>query len=114
MGMKTCPLPDSKGPRVKPFAGFVGSCYIYKAGESGVKGYEKVMELMGTNREYTPFVRDQLFTDVYDTNRAGLYSILVKSINPREEMQIMMKCCLEKLVLYFYKKHTKDIDQYRE
>ena len=44
MGMKTCLLSNNKEPRVKPFADFVGSCYIHKAGKPGVKGYEKAME----------------------------------------------------------------------
>ena len=87
---------------------------ISKAGKPGVKGYEKAMELMGTDREHTLFVGDQLFTDVYGANRAGLYSILVRPMNPREEIQIVMKRYLEKPVLYFYKKHARDINQYRE
>ena len=58
--------------------------------------------------------QDQLFTDVYGANRAGLYSILVRPMNPREEIQIVMKRYLEKPVLYFYKKHARDINQYRE
>ena len=114
MGMKTCLLSNNKEPRVKPFADFVGSCYIHKAGKPGVKGYEKAMELMGTDREHTLFVGDQLFSDVYGANRAGLYSILVRPMNPREEIQIVMKRYLEKPVLYFYKKHARDINQYRE
>ena len=114
MGMKTCLLSNNKEPRVKPFADFVGSCYIHKAGKPGVKGYEKAMALMGTDREHTLFVGDQLFTDVYGANRAGLYSILVRPMNPREEIQIVMKRYLEKPVLYFYKKHARDINQYRE
>ena len=114
MGMKTCLLSNNKEPRVKPFADLVGSCYIHKAGKPGVRGYEKAMELMGTDREHTLFVGDQLFTDVYGANRAGLYSILVRPMNPREEIQIVMKRYLEKPVLYFYKKHARDINQDRE
>ena len=62
------------------------------------------MEKMGTNTENTLFVGDQLFTDVYGARRAGLKSILVKPIHPKEEIQIVLKRYLEKIVLYFYKK----------
>ena len=48
------------------------------------------------------FVGDQLFTDVWGANRAGMYSILVKPMNPREEIQIVLKRYLEKPVLYCY------------
>ena len=36
--------------------------------------------------------------------RAGMHTILVKPIHPKEEIQIVLKRYLEKIVLYFYKK----------
>lgn len=113
MGMRTCLLSNNKEPRVKPFADLVGSEYIHKAGKPGVCGYEKAMERMGTDRKSTLFVGDQLFTDVYGANRAGVYSILVKPMNPREEIQIVLKRYLEKPVLYFYNRSRHKQDRER-
>ena len=62
------------------------------------------MELMGTDRTNTLFVGDQLFTDVWGAKNAGIRSILVKPINPKEEIQIVLKRYLERIVLYFYRK----------
>lgn len=107
MGMETCLLSNNKEPRVKAFAEDVGSAYIYKAGKPGTAGYGKAMERMGTDRGSTLFVGDQLFTDVYGANRAGILSILVKPINPKEEIQIVLKRYLEKPVLYFYERHRR-------
>lgn len=107
MGMKTCLLSNNKEPRVKDFAKQVDSPYIFKAGKPGIRGYERAMELMGTSREDTLFVGDQLFTDVYGANRAGIYSILVKPMNPKEEIQIVLKRYLEKPVLYFYRRKCR-------
>lgn len=107
LGMKTCLLSNNKEPRVREFAEAVGSAYIHKGGKPGVGGYERAMEKMGTDRESTIFVGDQLFTDVYGANRAGIYSILVKPMNPREEIQIVFKRYLEKPVLYCYKRHCR-------
>ena len=59
---------------------------------------------MGTNSKNTLFVGDQLFTDVYGANRAGIYGILVKPMNPKEEIQIVLKRYLEAVVLYYYKR----------
>lgn len=59
---------------------------------------------MGTDRSNTLFIGDQLFTDVWGANRAGMYSILVKPIDPHEEIQIVLKRYLEKIVLFFYKR----------
>lgn len=104
LGMEICLLSNNKKPRVAEFAGAVGGThYIYKSGKPGVKNYYKAMELMGTDRASTLFVGDQLFTDIYGANRAGIYGILVKPINPKEEIQIVAKRYLEAVVLHFYK-----------
>lgn len=59
---------------------------------------------MGTDRTNTVFIGDQLFTDVWGAKRAGIRNILVKPIHPKEEIQIVLKRYLEKLVLHFYNK----------
>jgi len=107
MGIGTCLLSNNKEPRVASFAVQVDSPYIYKSGKPAVRGYERAMKLMGTDRATTLFVGDQLFTDVYGANRAGIYSILVKPIHPKEEIQIVLKRYLEAVVLHFYKKRLK-------
>ena len=92
LGMDTCLLSNNKEPRVAAFAEAVGgSNYIYKGGKPGVKNYKKAMELMGTSLNSTIFVGDQLFTDVYGAKRTGIRSFLVKPINPKEEIQIVLK-----------------------
>jgi hypothetical protein len=64
------------------------------------------MKMMGTTEKNTLFVGDQLFTDIWGANNAGLHSILVKPIAKHEEIQIILKRIPEKLVLHFYlKKH---------
>ena len=104
MGMETCLLSNNREPRVAAFAKCVGSKYIFKGGKPSIKGYQRAMELMGTSRDTTIFVGDQLFTDVYGANRTGICSYLVKPIHPKEEIQIVMKRYLEAVVLYFYRK----------
>ena len=97
-------LSNNKEPRVKMFNDAVNVSYIYKAGKPSTKNYLKAMEEMGTTMENTLFVGDQIFTDVYGANRAGIRTILVKPIHPKEEIQIVLKRYLEKIVLHFYKK----------
>lgn len=104
LGFDTCLVSNNKRPRVESFANQVSSKFIYKADKPSVKGYKKAMELMGTDRTNTIFVGDQLFTDVFGANRAGIRTILVKPINPKEEIQIVLKRYLEKIVLFFYKR----------
>ena len=81
--------------------------YIFKAGKPKLSGYERAMELMGTERENTIFVGDQIFTDVYGANRAGIRTFLTKPIHPKEEIQIVLKRYLEKIVLFFYHRRKR-------
>lgn len=107
LGYRCCLLSNNKEPRVKMFNDEVQVDYIFKAGKPKISGYERAMELMGTTRENTLFVGDQIFTDVYGANRAGIRTILTKPIHPKEEIQIVLKRYLEKIVLFFYKKSLK-------
>ena len=108
LGYETVLLSNNKEPRVKMFFdGVTASHYIYKGGKPGTKNYLKAMEWMGCNQSNTLFVGDQIFTDVYGANLAGIYSILVKPMDPKEEIQIVLKRYLEKIVLYFYKRSQK-------
>ena len=81
--------------------------YIYNEHKPSTKNYIRAMEIMGTTRETTLFVGDQLFTDVWGAKRAGIHNILVRPIHPKEEIQIVLKRYLEKVVLHFYTKKKK-------
>lgn len=107
LGYRIMLLSNNKEPRVKMFNDAVGVDYIYKAGKPAVGNYRKAMEKMQTNKENTLFVGDQLFTDVWGANKAGIHTFLVKPIHPKEEIQIVLKRYLEKIVLFFYKRSLR-------
>lgn len=106
-GYKVIMLSNNKEPRVKMFCDAVDAPYIFKAGKPNPKSYRQACSLLGTDENSTLFVGDQIFTDVWGANRAGLYSILVKPIHPKEEIQIVLKRYLEKIVLFSYQKRRK-------
>ncbi len=109
IGFSSTLLSNNKEPRVKMF--FDGVCadyYIYKADKPSRKNYEKAMQLMNCDKRNTLFVGDQIFTDVYGAKRTGIYGILVKPIHPKEEIQIVLKRYLEKIVLFFYQRSRKN------
>ena len=99
LGLKTMLLSNNGEARVKPFAEKTGSMYLHKAGKPKKTGYVKAMELMGTDNTDSIFVGDQIFTDVWGANRAGITTILVGKIHPREEIQIVLKRMLEFFVV---------------
>ncbi|MFI3170811.1 MAG: YqeG family HAD IIIA-type phosphatase [Eubacteriales bacterium] len=107
MGMQSCLISNNQEPRVKMFNEEIGVQYVSNAHKPSTKNYKKAMEMMGTNTINTIFIGDQLFTDVYGAKRTGIRNILVKPMDPREEIQIVLKRYLEKIVLYFYQKEKK-------
>ena len=104
IGFRCCLISNNQEKRVKTFNEPIRVDYVYNAHKHTVKDYIKALEIMGTDRESTVFIGDQLFTDVWGAKRAGIPNILVKPIHPREEIQIVLKRYLEKIVLYFYRK----------
>lgn len=106
IGFAVCLLSNNKEERVKMFNEEIQVQYIHKAGKPSIAGYEKAMQLMGTQKENTIFIGDQIFTDIYGANRAGLVTYLVKPIDKKEEIQIVLKRYLEKIVLYFYHRRS--------
>lgn len=107
IGYQAILLSNNKEPRVKMFHDSVRVPYIFKAGKPGTKGYRKGMEIMGTTAETTFFVGDQLFTDIWGARKAGIRTYLTSPIHPKEEIQIVLKRYLEKIVLYFYHKQER-------
>ena len=109
IGMDYCVISNNQLPRVKPFADTVQAKYIEDAHKPSTRNYKRAMQMMGCNEKNSLFVGDQLFTDVWGAKRAGMRTILVKPIHPKEEIQIVLKRYLEKIVLYFYQKDRKKI-----
>lgn len=107
LGFACCLISNNQEPRVKMFNEKIQTDYVYNAHKPSTKNYRKAMEIMGTDPNTTVFVGDQLFTDVWGAKRSGIASILVKPIHPKEEIQIVLKRYLEKVVLFFYKRSLR-------
>ena len=113
IGFRCCLISNNQKPRVEMFNKDIQVDYVYNAHKPSTRNYLRAMEIMGTDRRSSVFIGDQLFTDVWGANRAGIMSILVKPIDKHEEIQIILKRRLEWIVLFFYKrrlhKHNKKV-----
>ena len=107
LGFQCMLLSNNKEPRVKMFNDAVHVSYIYKAGKPSVRGYEEAMKRIHTTPDTTIFIGDQIFTDIYGANRAGIRTYLVQPIHPKEEIQIVLKRYIERIVLFFYHRRNK-------
>lgn len=108
LGFSCCLLSNNQIERVSSFNEPIQVFFIENAHKPSVKNYRRAMEMMGTDEKSTLFIGDQLFTDVYGAKRAGIRTILVRPIHPKEEIQIVFKRYLEKIVLFFYKRKRGD------
>ena len=107
IGYDTVLLSNNKEARVAMFNEPIGTKTIWKAQKPLPHNYKKAMEIMHTDTSNTLFVGDQLFTDVLGAKNAGIRAILVKPMNPKEEIQIVLKRKLEAIVLRSYlKEHS--------
>lgn len=106
-GFKIVLLSNNTKTRVDMFNEELHLDTIPRGAKPLLKGYKKAMEIMGTSKENTFFVGDQLFTDVWGAKRLGIRSILVKPINAKEEIQIVLKRKLENIVLKEYDENKK-------
>ena len=106
-GLKAVLISNNREARVKPFAEAVGAAYLHKAGKPKASGFRRAMELSDGTVRNTFFVGDQIFTDVWGARMAGLKTVLTAPIDPKEEIQIVLKRILEKPVLALYRRHVR-------
>jgi hypothetical protein len=65
---------------------------------------KRILKVIGVDPHNAIFVGDQIFTDVWVGNRLGLYTILVKPIQTREQMVTFIKRRTERILLNRYLK----------
>ena len=106
-GLKVCIVSNASHKRVIKFNERLKIFAIHRASKPGTKAFMKAIRLMDIKTAEAAVVGDQIFTDVYGGNRAGMFTILVKPIDKREALFVRMKRLPEKLVLRGYKRRKK-------
>ena len=80
-----CIITNNRRPeRVAAVADVLEILYIYNAAKPSRKAFERGIETLGMKSQEVAVVGDQLFTDVFGGNRAGLKTILVSPIHEIE------------------------------
>ena len=101
-GIKYAFVSNNHKERVEMFAEEFGAFYVYDSGKPLLFGIRKAMKHLGAKKENTALIGDQVFTDVYGGNRAGLLTFMVEPIEAKETPFFGVKRKLEKIVLKNY------------
>ena len=104
----TCMIISNNGKaRVDLFNKDAGLRAYYKAGKPKKGKYLEASYDTGIPLDRMIAVGDQLFTDMWGANRAGVRSVLVKQLGKTEPLQVKLKRILEKPVMFFYKRKRR-------
>ena len=103
IGFRTSVVSNNREPRVKLFAEAVGCEYVYRAAKPMPDGYRSAMNKMGSDTDSTFVVGDQLITDIWGANNAGLKSIMVGKVAFHEDIHIYFKRVVESVIVFIYK-----------
>ena len=108
VGIKTAIVSNNGPERINLFNKEIGMPAYSKAGKPFKKNLLLAMRDIGSNRENTVFMGDQILTDVLAAHNAGIRAILVPPINDRKDPFTKFKRLLEKPIQKKYDKIYKE------
>ncbi len=103
LGIGYCFVSNNHADRVEQFCAGLSIFYISKARKPFRGGIYRAMRHMGAARNNTVLIGDQVFTDIYSANRAGILSVMVDPIEAKETPFFGFKRAMEKIVLRNYR-----------
>ena len=109
IGIRAAIVSNNNNERISLFNKSLGLPAYAKAGKPFTKNIKKAMFDIGSTKENTVLIGDQVFTDVWAAHNAGIRAILVKPIKDKRDPLTRFKRLLEKPVIRAYhKKHKED------
>ena len=94
-GIKTAIISNNNQARVELFNKDIGMLAFSKAGKPFSMKLNRAMKILGTGKENTVFMGDQILTDIWAAHNAGIRAILVPPINDRRDLLTRFKRVLE-------------------
>jgi HAD superfamily phosphatase (TIGR01668 family) len=104
-GLLLCMVSNSRNPRrLQALSERLAIPYVRDRMKPSRRGFVRAMELVGAPAGETAMAGDQLFTDVWGGNRAGLTTIWVDPLHAREFVGTKVSRLLERLVLWVFRR----------
>lgn len=107
-GIKTSIVSNNDSSRVERFNSTLGMPAYPKGKKPFKKNLLRAMIDMGTDRETTILMGDQVFTDVWAAHNAGIRAILVPPIKDKTDPLTRFKRLLEKPILRKYERRKNN------
>lgn len=107
-GISCAIVSNNSRERIELFNEALGVPVFYKAGKPFAKNVIRAMETMGTTKENTILMGDQIFTDVWAAHNAGIPAILVHPINDKKDLLTRFKRLLERPIITNFKKNMEN------
>ncbi|SEN03252.1 hypothetical protein SAMN05444955_10532 [Lihuaxuella thermophila] len=104
MGFQVIIVSNNTKTRVSQFATPLQIPYIHTAKKPLSQAFRKALQMMGSNKEETVVIGDQLLTDVLGGNRMGLYTILVTPVSNVDGFFTRINRQIERLVFRWMEK----------
>ena len=98
LGVRMMVVSNNTGKRVAPLAAKLGLDYTANGAKPLTFGLNKALKKLGTDRERTAVVGDQIFTDVMGGNFAKMPTILVEPFHIEKGVLFKVKRAAESLV----------------
>lgn len=106
-GFRLCIVSNGARKRVVRFNERLKLYAVHRAMKPIGGAFLKAGGIMGLDSRQIAVVGDQIFTDIYGGNRAGMFTILVKPIDEREGRLVRLKRIFEKRILVRYAQRTE-------
>ena len=105
-GLKICILSNTrKKKKAETIAKMLDLPYIYLATKPFKRGFKKAKKLLNVeDNKKIAAIGDQIMTDVFGANRAGIYSILVEPIKQKDIFVTRINRIMERRILKKYNK----------
>lgn len=111
MDFKISLVSNGKKDRVMKFNEKLKVYAFPRANKPGTVNLKKAMKVMNTDSGSTVMIGDQIFTDVWAANRAGMTNILVEPISEKDEFITWIKRGIEGRIIKKYKKKVRGDSQ---
>lgn len=102
-GFQVVLVSNNHRSRVEKMAGILQIPFIHRALKPTKNGFYQAMKIMDLPAEQIAVVGDQLFTDILGGNRMGFFTILVKSLSPKEFIGTRLTRQFEKIAVRILK-----------